>query len=208
MPGNLTYSGARYPLNTESDTVPADLLRFGTDIDQLLVLKAVSVSDRDAKFANVTAGTLVSCAPLGIVWQKKADGSAGGWRALATIGPVVTSGIATAASNFTVTKQTAQVVNGSIYVNVQANYTGPDIVANPDTETVPSNIIDIPFCTLDASWMPNAAFLPLPGYFRGIYVGGTFELRADNQVWLTTFYTSAKLRSGDPGGFATSWPVP
>lgn len=208
MPANLTFSAARIPLSTEADNVPSDLLRFGTDIDELLVLKATSVADRDAKYATVDAGTLVTCANLGIVWQKKADGTTGGWRAFGQISPMVTSGVASAATNFAITKQTAQVVNGSIYVNIQANYSGPTITANDSTNVAPSNIIDLSFCTIDAAWMPDAAWLPLPGYFRGIYVGGTFELGTDRIAKITTLYTSAQLRQGDPCGFFASWPVP
>ncbi len=209
MPGTLTYSGARYPLTTEADTVPADLLRFGTDIDQLLVLKAASIADRNANFANVASGTLVSCAALGVVWQKVTDPpAAASWLALAQKSPLTTSGIATAATNFAITQQTAQIVNGSMYVKVQANYSGPTITANDSTNVAPSNINDLPFCTLDAAWMPDPAWLPMPGYFRGIYVGGTFELGTDRIARITTLYTSAQLRQGDPCGFMASWPVP
>lgn len=79
MPANLQYSQARVPIGSEANAVPADLARFGDDIDQLLVLKAVDEADRDARYSTVTTGTLVSGTGTPKLWRKSASGWATVW---------------------------------------------------------------------------------------------------------------------------------
>lgn len=207
MPQNLTYSGARIPTTTEADTVPADLLRFGTDIDQMLVLKATSQADRDAKYANVNAGTLVSCAALGIVWQKiSTPPTSPSWRVLNQNADPVTSGVATYSANFSPLKQGAKIVNGSIYLLVQGTYTGPDVVGKPTTDLIPGDIDDLSFATIASDYLPPAAILPQVGAVRTSVAGGAWQMFS-NQIIITSLSAGARIRTGDSVSVSASWPA-
>ena len=205
MPQTLTYSGARLPTTTEADTVPADLLRFGFDIDQMLVLKATSQADRDARFANVTASTLVSCAALGTVWQKKADGAAGGWRTLLQSSDPVTSGVVTAASGWTVVSQWAKYTGGFYAVVCTLQYNGAaDIVADGPADAVPGNITDKQIATLAAPF----PIVTRPGVARATVTGCSVYIRStDGAVFLTDLATAGRIRVADQVMFTDAYPI-
>lgn len=207
MPTTLTFSAARLPTTTEADTVPADLLRFGTDIDQMLVLKAASQADRDARLAGVNAGTLVSCAPLGILWQKTSTPpTAAAWRVLNQNADPVTSGVATYEANFSSLKQGAKIVNGSVYVLVQGTYTGADVVGKPTTDAIPGAIDGLAFATIAADYLPSAALLPQIGSVRTSVAGGVWQMFS-NRIVITSLSAGARIRTGDSVSVSASWPA-
>jgi hypothetical protein len=94
---NTSFTAARLPTLAEGGDGPAAFLAYATDTDDQHVLFATSVSDRDTKYANVRKGTLVSCAELGIVWQKiTTPPTAASWRVLVEFGkPLIQRGVVT-----------------------------------------------------------------------------------------------------------------
>lgn len=207
MPQSLTYSGARVPLTTEADTVPADLLRFGTDIDQQLVLKATSQADRDARFANVSKSTLVSCAALGIVWQKKADGASGGWRVMAQSTDAMNTGVVTGTNDWSVPTQWGKVTNGFYSLYVTLTYSGSsDIVATDQSGSTPGGLVDTQIGTINTPYPPSWG--PWVTDSRTNVTGCTVVIRpSDGAVIITDLPTAGRVRPGDSVTFITTYPV-
>lgn len=197
MTTSLTYSGATLPTSGESPDFPAAMLAFGNGLDQLVVLKATSQSNRDTLYANVNAGTLVSCASLQKVWMKTTTPpTAAAWITLAELGTVATSGVITAATNFTTTNQHAQRVNGMMIMTFSMTYSGSDIVAASN-----GNVTDTLVGTLGSSYLPNSGMGADPRYLSfGIPAssGGTISVTpTSGAVTLTSLYPGTTLTSGN-----------
>ena len=152
----LTFSGAPVPTASESPDWPASLLAFGTALDDMHVLRATSQANRDSLYANVTAGTLVSCAALQKVWMKTTTPpTAAAWITLAEVGTPVTSGVVTAATNFSVTSQWAQRVNGMVTVSAILGYSGSTVSAGGNSDLSP----DVSVCTIQSTYLPPSSLL-------------------------------------------------
>lgn len=74
MPETTTYSGAPIPVGTDAHQVPADLKKYANHVDPMLVLKAADEAERNARFADVPTGTLVSGTDRRIIWRKEGTG--------------------------------------------------------------------------------------------------------------------------------------
>lgn len=149
MPTTLPYTGAQTPTLSEAGSGPANLYAYALTTEDQHVLKATSVSDRDTKYANVAAGTLVSCAALGIVWQKvTSPPTAAEWRVLAEVGAPVTSGVISPATGFTVSSQWARRTNGRVDLYASFSYTATDAIVVSST----GNTTDTAVGTLQSGW--------------------------------------------------------
>jgi hypothetical protein len=207
MPGHLTYSGATYPTGSEAGDGPAAFLAFGSDIDQLLVLKATSQANRDSLYSGVSAGTLVSCASLKTVWMKTTTPpTAAAWITLAELGTPVTSGVVTAATGFSVSSQWAQRINGVNWIRVDLSNTGADITGGAETGTAPGNITDTPVATIQSAWLPASGSGTWPADMYGSIVTAAGMVTNSGTVNLTSLVPGGLLRSGDTLRFTVSYP--
>lgn len=152
MPDASTYSGIPVPTGPEAGDVPGSLSALRAALDPQVVLKATSVSDRDTRLSGIPAGTLVSCEALGTLWQKKATS---GFRTLAEVGTVVTTGVVSASPNFSITSQWAQRVNGMITISAILGYTGTTVTAGGNSDLSP----DVSVCTIQSTFLPPASLL-------------------------------------------------
>ena len=206
----LTFSGAPVPTASESPDWPASLLAFGNTIDDMLVLRATSQANRDTLFANVDAGTLVSCASLGKVWMKTTTPpTAAAWITIVEIGTPATSGVVTTATNpnFSVSSQWAQRLNGQLSFQVALAYSGPDIVGNPATSSQPGNCTDTTLCTLQSSWQPLAGALTWPIVIHSSACGGFGFISSGGVITLTSLVTSGVITSGNTVRIAATLPA-
>ena len=192
------YTGAPVSTASESPDWPASLWAYANTIDDQHVLYATSQANRDALYANVRAGAIVSCAALGIVWQKKTTPpTAAAWITLAEVGTVATSGIITANSpTFTTTEQHAQRINGFMYMTFSMTYSGSDLVAASN-----GNVTDTLVGTLGSAYWPNSGMGNTPRYLSfGIPAssGGTISVTpTSGAVTLTSLYPGTTLTAGN-----------
>lgn len=204
MPTPLTFSGAPIPNTGETNNVPAVLLAFGNAIDDKVVLKATSVSNRDTLYANAPAGTLVSCAALKTLWQKTTTPpTAAAWVTLAEQGTAVTSGVLTALTGFTVTTQVAQRINGVNWVRGRLTYSGATITAPASG----GNITDTPICTVQSAWLPSTALTGNSWIFNGSAGNASARFRLSSGTLSVDQMTSgAVLSAGQIMAFDASYP--
>jgi hypothetical protein len=189
MPGTLTYSGAEYPLVGEANDPPADFLRFGDDIDTLLVLKATNQLDRDTRFANVDAGTLVSCAAAQTIWMKlTTPPTAASWLVVYQK-TEVTTGVVTAGANFTTSAQWARIQSALVSVKLTLVYGSTDITGSSD-----GNITDTTVGTVSANYRPPQDWNVV---YRSNIAMWNGTIQADGAMIIATGVPTAKLRAGD-----------
>ena len=201
------YTGAPVATSSESPDWPASLWAYANSLDDQHVLYATSQSNRDSLYANVRAGAVVSCAALGIVWQKTTTPpTAANWRIIAENGPLVTSGILTPAANFSIAFQYAQRKSGALWLRGRATYSGSTIT--PGTN---GNITDTAICTLGSSYQPDPAFSSFNWTFRcSAGASSNSNMRYDpgsTSFYLETMYPGSTLNSGDNVNFDVNFPV-
>lgn len=159
MPTSTALAGLTVPVSGDAGNVPADMLTLANQLDSLVVLKASSQANRDTLYANAPAGTLVSCAlssTTGIVWMKTTTPpTAAAWIILAERQAAVTTGVVTAATNFSVTSQWAQRVNGMITISAILGYSGTTVTAGGNSDLSP----DVSVCTIQSTYLPPASLL-------------------------------------------------
>jgi hypothetical protein len=177
MPTALPWSGARVPDATEGDDVPADLLRYGTDINPLLVLQADDQTDRDANFATVPDGTVVSCAALNLLWQKISSG----WKTYGYQTAYAAPGV-TWASGWTDSGSSVR-REGNLLVGVIAAAYNVDI--GPFNSA--GNLTDLPVCTLPTDLRPP---FNLPVQWKSAFGSGT--------AWLVSSSGVMSIADGHP----------
>ena len=202
------YTGA--PVSTAGETPdwPASLWAYANTIDDQHILYATSQANRDALYANVRAGAIVSCAALGIVWQKTTTPpTAAAWRVLSEVGTPATSGVVTAATNFSVSSQWAQRLNGQLSFQAALAYSGPDIVGNPATSSQPGNCTDTTICTLQSAWQPLAGALTWPIAIHSSACGGFGFITSGGVITLTSLVTSGVITSGNTVRIAATLPA-
>ena len=199
----LTYSGAPVPTSGETPDFPADLLAFGNGLDQLVVLKATSQSNRDSLYANVSAGTLVSCASLQKVWMKTTTPpTAAAWITLAEVGTAATSGVITpATTDWSVSAQWAQRLNGFISFRIQLAYSGATLTAGSD-----GNIGDTTIGTIQSSWRINSAagYWPVAGTTNVMTM--VLTIGTDGSVILRSMVPNGTIQAGHVLAFAATYP--
>jgi hypothetical protein len=84
------------------------------------------------------------------IWQRTYySGTWGAWVEVSALPLPVTSGVFTAATNWTITAQAAVKKNQSVFAQVSLTYTGPPVTVPTD-----GNISNQTFATCDAAWLP------------------------------------------------------
>lgn len=199
MPTNSTYAAIPIPTGTETSWGPTPFAALVAAIDTAVVLKATSQSDRDTRFAGVDSGTIVSCAALQTIWQKVS----GGWVTLANIGPIVTSGIISNATNWTIAFQVGQKVNGRTSARIGATWGGGAAL----TAGADGNITDNLMGTIVPTWLPNAAWWTGSQdlYFYG-NSGSDMRLGADGSLYLASLHPNASVAIGSQVRFNLEYP--
>jgi len=215
MPDISTYSGIPVPTDGETNDLAGILAAFRSTMDPQLVLKATSVSNRDTLYGGTTGatavplGSLVSCAALKTVWMKtSAPPSAATWATIAEVGTPVTTGVVTAATNWTVAGQWAQRVNGGCLVRVDLSYSGSTITASDTSSSVPGNIGGDPLiCTMQSAWLLNAGAAAWPETFSMAGgPAGEITIYSTGAVNLLSFVPSGTITSGATIRFKASYP--
>lgn len=69
MPEYTKYANLRYPTGAEANNVPSDLAALAGGVDTHVVLYATDEADRDARFGDVAAGTIVSSTISDTIWK-------------------------------------------------------------------------------------------------------------------------------------------
>lgn len=203
MPTTLPFSGARIPNQNEAGDPSADFARFGGDIDDKMVLKATSQSDRDTKYASVTAGTLVSCAALKTVWMKTTTPpTAAAWATLAEIGAAVTTGIGIGRSGFSINSQWGQRLNGIIYWRTQITWSGGTISAGGNGDLSP----DVLCFTLNSAYLPAANVANWPIVVVAHTTTGAGRVESNGDVYISSLTGGGSISSGQTVTIGTSYP--
>lgn len=207
MPTNGTFSGAPIPNRGEAGDGPANFAAYDAIVGSRLVLPATSQSNRDTLYANLPAGALVSCAALGIVWQKTTTPpTAATWKVIAENGPVVTTGIVTAATNFTISSQWARRVNGENQIRIKLSYSGADLVGGAVTAADPGSLTDTTMCSLQSTWQVLDASYGLWFACLAGSAGGWVQITAANDIKLAALSPSGKVSAGDSVLFSVKYP--
>jgi hypothetical protein len=197
----LPWSGARVPDATEGDAVPADLLRYGTDINPLLVLQADDQTDRDANFATVPNGTVVSCAALNVVWQK----ITGGWKTYGYQTSWAAPGV-TWASGWTDAGSTVRREGNLLVGVITATY---NVDVGPFSTTAPNqgNLGDLLVCTLPTGLRPPASTGVVPVPWIGSGSSGMAYVRSDGLLFIADGPPGATVAAGQIFRFPINFPV-
>lgn len=206
--GTLTYSGAPYPETSDANDPPGDFLAFGNTLDQLVNLKATSTADRNARFANVAAGTIVTCNAESVVWMKTTTPpTAAAWATVYESPAAVTTGVATAGTGFSIATQWGQVRNGMLNVRLSLTRTGADITANAYNDVDdPGNLTDTAMAVLTTNWRPPTIWAF--AFRANVAPGWGFADTSTGNVYYTHAIPSATIRTGDTVEVCLSYPKP
>lgn len=190
MPTNLTYSGARIPNQNEGGDPSADFARFGGDIDQKLNLPATSQSDRDTKYTGTSANAFVVSAAIRTGWLRTSSG----WVTAFEENDPVTTGIVTAAANFSVSSQWAQRRNGFVTVAAVLTYSGSTVTAGSGGQVAP----DVPVCTVQSTYRPPTGLMSvgIPVELVVGTVSGTGYLNTGGAVSILSMASNSSLTAG------------
>ena len=215
MPDISTYSGIPVPTDGETNDLAGILAAFRGGVDPGIVLKATSASNRDTLYGGTTGatavplGSLVSCAALKTVWMKTSTPPAAAtWATIGEVGTAVTTGVVTAATNWTVAVQWAQRINGICHVRVDLTYSGATITASDTSSSVPGNISGDPnICTMQSAWLLNASAAVWPETFSMAGgPAGEITIYSTGDVKLLSFVPSGTITSGASIRFKASYP--
>lgn len=207
MPVNGTYSGAPMPADGESPYLPSIFAAYDAVVGQQGNLVATSQSDRDTRYANVKAGTVVTCPSLQKAWMKlTTPPTAASWMTAIEVGAIATSGIVSTTGNWSVSSQWGQRVSGRNLIYLSLAYGGSDIVGSDASATGPGNVADTTMATLQSAWImagpPKVTFSII-----GPHGGGRGHIRSDtNVVSLADLNTSGRINTGDVIEFSVEYP--
>ena len=201
------YTGAPVSTASESPDWPASLWAYANTLDDQHVLYATSQSNRDALYANVRAGSLVSCAlssTTGILWMKTTTPpTAASWVVLAERQAAVTTGVVTAGTNFSVSSQWAQRVNGMISISAVLSYSGSTVTANSSGDLSP----DVTVCTIQSPYLPPSGLLSA-GWALAMPLNtttGAGFINSSGDVKLLSLVPSVSLTSGATVRFSATF---
>ena len=199
------YTGAPVATSGESPDWPASLWAYANTLDDQHVLYATSQSNRDSLYANVRAGSLVSCAALQKVWMKTTTPpTAAAWITLAEVGTPVTTGVITAGTNFSITSQWAQRINGMVSICGVLSYSGSTVTANASGDLSP----DVTVATIQSTYLPASGVLST-GWSLALPLNTTTGIgfiNSGGDIKLLSIVPSATLVSGASVRFATTYP--
>lgn len=201
MATSLPHSGATVPTSGEAPDFPAAMLEFGADIDDMLVLKATSQADRDARFSDVIDGTCVSCKALKTLWQRDRSVSAG-WNTLAEIGAAVTSGVGIGRSGFSISSQWGQRINGIIWWRAALVWSGGTITAGGNGDLSPDTLC----FTLNSAFLPASNVANWPIVITAHTTTGAGRVEAAGDVYISSLTGGGSIASGQTVLIGTSYP--
>jgi hypothetical protein len=125
VPDTTTFGGDPIPTGPEGAWVPGSMMDYAESIDPKLVHTVADQAARDANFATLPAGHIVTCAPGKTVWMSLGGGL---WHTVASDSGTVTTGF-TLSSGWTGTCR-ARNRGGNVFAQAYLTYTGLDIVSN------------------------------------------------------------------------------
>ncbi len=179
MPDATTFGGDPIPTGPEGAWVPGSLMAYAESIDPKLIHAATSQADRDARFATLPAGSLVTWEAGGTVWLKLASG----WQAIISDTGWVTSGVFTYPSADWTAGSYARVRNRNglidvrfevIYAGVTTAYPTGDISPNVTVATIASTYRFTSF----GGVLSTTGFSHSVGYSFAVTSTGEFRLVA------------------------------
>jgi len=191
-----TLAGLPVPAESAAPDVPADMLALATALDPRLNLLAADAADRDSKYSDAPAGTLVST-PDGWQWIRLTDLT---WL---TIHSVETTTAFAWSSNFADNGNSILIRRDSAkyFLFLGATYSGLDLTSGSD-----GFLTDTLICTLPSGWRPvnghsvTFVFNAAPNFGgQGITYGST------GTVNMTDARPSSTLTSGTTVALSASW---
>lgn len=148
------FAGLVTPNDEQKVAIPADMWALANGIDTRLNLVAANQNDRDARYQDVPAGTLVST-PDGWQWLKlTSPPAAPSWKLLHSretfTGFAWTTGFDDAAGRSSIFHDGS---NFDMYI--ETVYTGDDVQATADGSMVDTQVLILP-----AAWRPRLSVVP------------------------------------------------
>lgn len=184
-----------YPDNTPAPDVPAAMMGLAEAIDPRLNLLAADAADRDSKYGDAPAGTLVST-PDGWQWVRLTDLS---WHVLSSVETTTSlvwpgdfSDLGGSTPSSIVTRR-----NGYLYtLSLAALYNGADISGG--------NFANVLVAQLPSGWVPGDQLVPISLILNSSdTVFGLIS--AGGNITLTDMPTNYTISNGSGLRFKMSW---
>lgn len=166
MPIFSKYAQIRTPVPPEANAVPADLAAMVDGFDRLVNLQAVDEADRDARYGDVPAGTLVSLTTRGQLTWKGLDG----WQVVSRRPLWLDNAVATTSDWSPSRNEMTVSSSGVVQLHVTAAYEGPTVNVPAD-----GNIANILVGTIDPQYAPVLVAAPMSSTTSGPLVAGSCD---------------------------------
>lgn len=179
-----------YPSGSDAPAAAADMMAIITALDAKLVLPAQDEADRDAKYADAPASTLVVSGPARTIWLKTGPGPTE-WLTIFHDTGWVSTGF-TALDGWEITTVKARNRNGAVNLRCQLLRTGDTITASSV-----GHLPDQPLITVPPQFRPADGDLDIVGNGRGFTTSGAVQLYAFGELRLLDLLPGSSITQGD-----------
>lgn len=187
--GYTTFGKDPLPEMGEGAVVPAHLSSAFNSMDPRTVHVAVDEQDRDAQYAALPAGSIVSCPNKRMAWLKLTDSAVSlSWDLIYLRGNWVTLPGSVAATGFQVNLVRVKPINEGVILEGYLNRTGADLTAGST-----GGLTDTPVMTLPDPWKPNHK-VTMVG--RTSATDGALDIQTTGEVALVSMNSNGVFASG------------
>jgi hypothetical protein len=202
--GTSLWSGTPLPDTGSQDDIPAILAAIFDSIDSKFNLTSLDESDRDSKFLDLPAGSLVVTLDTFSLWMKMEDHSAV-WTDVLYDTDWVTSGFANS-TGWNISFAKVRRVGKVVELRGASQRTGADIVASGSGSHA-GNITDSPILIAPAGFLPTTEETSrgVTMQFEGSSGMGSGYLGPSGAMVMTSYSTGATISTGDVYWFTKSF---
>lgn len=187
--GFTTFGKDPLPEFGEGAVVPSHLSAALNSMDKRTVHVAIDSQDRDAQYAGLPAGSIVSCPAKRCAWIKLTDSAVAlSWDLIYLRGDWVTLPGSIAATGFSVNLVRVKPMNEGVFLEGYVNRTGADLTAGTT-----GGLSDTPVITLPDPWKPTHK-VTMSG--RTSATGGEMDIQTTGEVALVSMHSNGVFATG------------
>lgn len=200
---NSPLAKVPYPTGTDAPAAAADMMALVMGMDPRLVLPAIDEADRDSKYSDAPASTMVVSGPSKKIWVKTGPGPTDWW---------TVSERQEYRTGFTFLSGWEEVDVFAIRnaatteVRVKALRTGDEISGDPHTAALPGNISpDSDVCIVPAQVSATVSNFLVVGTYKSSVTSGAASLSTNGTIRLYDAAAGGRIRTGDEIWFSATW---
>lgn len=195
---NTPLSKIPYPSGSDTPAAAADMMALVMAMDARLVLPAVDEADRDARYYDAPASSLVVSGPSQKIWLKTGDGPTD-WMTVHSDTGWVAEGFVVM-DGWSIDQAKARDRNGIIDVRGTITRTGDKLTSNSVGELTDIDILSVP-----PQFRPEPGGLDVVGIARSQRTSGTIQLYSSGVIKLLDLHAGSSVDTDQFVRFATSF---